>query len=31
MDGIEAARKIKERSGIPIVFMTGYVTEYIQE
>ncbi|MDP8267670.1 MAG: response regulator [Candidatus Tenebribacter davisii] len=31
MDGIEAARKIKERSGIPIVFMTGYATEYIQE
>jgi len=31
MDGIEAARKIKESSGIPIVFMTGYATEYIQE
>jgi len=31
MDGIEAARKIKENSGIPIVFMTGYATEYIQE
>lgn len=31
MDGIEAAKKIKERSGIPIVFMTGYATEYIKE
>ena len=31
MDGIEAARKIKEKSGIPIVFMTGYATEYVKE
>lgn len=31
MDGIDAAKQIKSRSGIPIVFMTGYEDEETME
>ncbi|NQT27926.1 response regulator [candidate division KSB1 bacterium] len=31
LDGIEAAEEILKKKKIPIVFMTGYATEYIQE
>ncbi len=30
MDGIEAARIIKEKAKIPILFMTGYATDHIK-
>lgn len=29
MDGIEAAKKIQEKQYIPVIFMSGYATEYI--
>jgi len=31
MDGIEAAREIHERFGIPSIFMTGYSEEIIEQ
>jgi len=31
LDGIEAAEQILEKKKIPIVYMTGYATEFIKE
>jgi len=31
MDGLEAAKIIKQQCGVPIVFITGYANEYVQE
>lgn len=31
MDGIEAAEKIHEKNKIPIIFMSGFATEYITD
>ena len=29
MNGIEAARKIKEKADIPVIFLSGFATDYI--
>ena len=31
LDGIEAAEEIVQKKKIPIVYMTGYATEYVKE